>query len=266
MKTITAQWFECTVAYTKVQDNGLEKKVSETYVVDAMSFTEAEARIIEEVAPFVNGEFEVKKVAKAPYREIAFMSDGEKVLSNETEKLLHAMNTGHGKEQYDKEPNFNPNNADTHYYKMKVAFITLDEKTLKEKFNNVTMLVEACSLRDAMDNVDAVLKGSMTDYVSVNAVSTKIVDVFIHKSEKVDDNNRPLDVVLVTPENLKVALGRRLVHPILKHWEETFIDEDTKEEVKIERSDVVFYRGDQVTPEMWAELIERKEHDVTLYR
>ena len=234
MKTVTSQWFECTVAYTKVQDNGLEKKVSETYVVDAMSFTEAEARIIEEVTPFVNGEFEVKKVAKAPYREIAFDDEHD--------------------------------NADTHYYKMKVAFITLDEKTLKEKFDNVTMLVEACSLRDAMDNVDAVLQGSMTDYVSVNAVSTKIVDVFIHKSEKVDDNNRPLDVVLVTPENLKVALGRRLVHPILKHWEETFIDEDTKEEVKIDRSDIVFYRGDQVTPEMWAELIERKEHDVTLYR
>lgn len=233
MKTITAQWFECTVAYTKVQDNGLEKKVSETYVVDAMSFTEAEARIIEEVAPFVNGEFEVKKVTKAPYREIAF------------------------DEEHD---------AADKFYKMKVAFITLDEKTGKEKFNNVTMLVQADSLRNAIDNLDATMKGSMLDYMSVNAVSTKVVDVFIHKSEKVDDDNRPLDVVLVTSENLKVALGRRLAHPILKHWEETFIDEDTKEEVKIDRSDVVFYRGDQVTPEMWAELIERKEHDVTLYR
>lgn len=233
MKTITAKWFECTVAYTKVQDNGLEKKVSETYVVDAMSFTEAEARIIEEVAPFVNGEFEVKKVTKAPYREIAFDDEHD--------------------------------TADK-FYKMKVAFITLDEKTRKEKFDNVTMLVEACSLRDAMDNVDAVLKGSMPDYVSVNAVSTKIVDVFIHKSEKVDDNNRPLDVVIVTPENLKVALGRRLVHPILKLWEETFIDEDTKEEIKVARQALLYDRGDQVTPEMWAELIERKEHDVTLYR
>lgn len=172
MKTITAQWFECTVAYTKVQDNGLEKKVSENYVVDAMSFTEAEARIIEEVTPFVNGEFEVKKVAKAPYREIAF----------------------------DDEHDY----ADK-FYKMKVAFITLDEKTGKEKYNNITMLVQADSLRNAIDNLDATMKGSMLDYMSVNAVSTKIVDVFIHKSEKVDDNNRPLDVVLVTPENLKIT-------------------------------------------------------------
>lgn len=198
-----------------------------------MSFTEAEARIIEEVTPFVNGEFEVKKVTKAPYREIAFDDEHDDAVK---------------------------------FYKMKVAFVTLDEKTGKEKFNNVTMLVQADSLRNAIDNLDVTMKGSMLDYISVNAVSTKIVDVFIHKSENVDDDNRPLDVVLVTPENLKVALGRRLVHPILKHWEETFIDEDTKEEVKIDRSDVVFYRGDQVTPEMWAELIERKEHDVTLYR
>lgn len=266
MKTITAQWFECTVAFDKTEENGLTKKVSETYVVDAVSFTEAERRIVKEVAPFTQGVLEVKKITKASYREIAFMNDGEKILSNETEKLNRAMNVGKGAEQFDKPADFNPNNVDTHYYKMKVAFIELDEKTGKEKFSNVNMLVEACSLRDAMDNVDAVLQGSMTDYVSVNAVSTKIVDVFIHKSDKVDDDNRPLDVVLVTPENLKVALGRRLVHPILKHWEETFIDEDTKEEVKIDRSDVVFYRGDQVTPEMWAELIERKEHDVTLYR
>lgn len=148
MKTITAQWFECTVAYTKVQDNGLEKKVSETYVVDAMSFTEAEARIIEEVAPFVNGEFEVKKVAKAPYREIAFDDEHD--------------------------------DADK-FYKMKVAFITLDEKTGKEKFNNVTMLVQADSLRNAIDNLDATMKGSMLDYISVNAVSTKIIDVFANQ-------------------------------------------------------------------------------------
>lgn len=149
MKTITAQWFECTVAYTKVQDNGLEKKVSETYVVDAMSFTEAEARIIEEVAPFVqSGDFEVKKVTKAPYREIAFDDEHD--------------------------------DADK-FYKMKVAFITLDEKTDKEKFNNVTMLVQADSLRNAIDNLDATMKGSMLAYMSVNAVSTKVVDVFIHK-------------------------------------------------------------------------------------
>lgn len=148
MKTIIAQWFECTVAYTKVQDNGLEKKVSETYVVDAMSFTEAEARIIEEVAPFVNGEFEVKKVAKAPYREIAFDDEHD--------------------------------TADK-FYKMKVAFITLDEKTGKEKFNNVAMLVQADSLRNAIDNLDVTMKGSMLDYISVNAVSTKIVDVFANQ-------------------------------------------------------------------------------------
>ncbi|MTU94460.1 DUF4494 domain-containing protein, partial [Parabacteroides merdae] len=52
-------WFECKVSFEKIMENGAQKKVTEPYLVDALSFTEAEARIIEEIRPFVSGEFTV---------------------------------------------------------------------------------------------------------------------------------------------------------------------------------------------------------------
>lgn len=52
-------WFECKIRYEKVMENGMNKKVTEPYLVDALSFTEAEARIIEEITPYISGEFTV---------------------------------------------------------------------------------------------------------------------------------------------------------------------------------------------------------------
>ena len=60
-----ANWFECRVKYDKMLENGMQKKVTEPYLVDALSFTEAEARIIEEVSPFISGEFSVSAVKRA---------------------------------------------------------------------------------------------------------------------------------------------------------------------------------------------------------
>jgi len=181
MKTISAKWFECSVRYEKMQDDGTTKKITEKYVVDALSFTEAESRIIEEVSPYVSGEFEVVGIVPAAYSEVSFMNDGEAILSNETQKLMRAVNVGKGKEQFEKETDFDASHVDRHWYKVKLAFITLDEKTCKEKRSNVTMLVEACSLNSAANNIDTIMQGSMTDYVSVNAQETKIVDVFLAK-------------------------------------------------------------------------------------
>lgn len=59
-----AQWFECKVRYDKLMENGMQKKVNEPYMVDALSFTEAEARIIEEVTPFISGDFSVSAVKR----------------------------------------------------------------------------------------------------------------------------------------------------------------------------------------------------------
>ena len=69
-------WFECKVSYEKMMENGMQKKVTEPYLVDALSFTEAEARIIEEMTPFISGEFTVADITHANYSEL-FASDEE---------------------------------------------------------------------------------------------------------------------------------------------------------------------------------------------
>ena len=61
-------WFECKIRYEKTMENGMQKKVTEPYLVDALSFTEAEARIIEEMTPFITGEFTVSDIKRAKKR------------------------------------------------------------------------------------------------------------------------------------------------------------------------------------------------------
>lgn len=146
MRSRTATWFECKVRYDQTQENGSQKAVTEQYVVDALSFAEAEKRITEEMAPYISGEFEVTDVKKAAYKEVFFMDGSE--------------------------------NTDSRYYKAKLQFITIDEKTEKEKRSNVTYLVEATSLHNALDNIDTVMNGTMLDYVQASVSETAIIDVY----------------------------------------------------------------------------------------
>ena len=75
MRSRTANWFECKIRYEKVMEDGLQKKVNESYVVDALSFSEAEERIIEEMSSYISGEFDVADIKKATYKEIFFSDD-----------------------------------------------------------------------------------------------------------------------------------------------------------------------------------------------
>ena len=115
MRSRTAIWFECKIRYEKVTEEGLQKKVTEQYVVDALSFSEAETRIIEEMAAYISGEYEITDVRKAAYKEI-FFSDCE---------------------------------TEDRWYKAKLMFITIDERTEKEKRSAVTYLVQAGTLDPA---------------------------------------------------------------------------------------------------------------------
>lgn len=153
MKTVTANYYECSVRYDKIDENGASKSTTEKYVVEALSFTEAEARFIEEMTPYISGEFKITNINPAPYSEIGFMES---------------------------------DNGNAQFYKVKVAYITINEKTGKEKRQNVAMLVEANSLKNAIDNVDSIMQSSMIDYVSVDASETKIVDVFMYAPDKAD--------------------------------------------------------------------------------
>lgn len=155
MRSRTANWFECKIRYEKTMEDGMQKKVTEAYVVDAMSFSEAEERIIEEMSSYISGEFNVTDIKKAPYGEI-FFSDQEM--------------------------------ADR-WYKAKLQFITIDEKTEKEKRSNVNYLVQAGTFNSAVKNLDEVMGTTMIDYSIVSIAETSLMDVFEHvaKSAKADD-------------------------------------------------------------------------------
>ena len=144
MRSRTAMWFECKIRYEKVMEDGLQKKVNENYVVDALSFSEAETRITEEMSSYISGEFEVADIKKAAFKEVFFTDD---------------------------------NIADK-WYKAKLQFITIDEKTEKEKRSTVTYLVQAGSMNGAMKNIDEVMGGTMIDYVVASVSETTLMDVY----------------------------------------------------------------------------------------
>ena len=150
MRSRTAMWFECKIRYEKVMEDGIQRKVTESYTVDALSFAEAEERITEEMSSYISGEFTVENVKKAPYKEI-FFSDDE--------------------------------TADR-WYKAKLVFITIDEKTEKEKRSRVTYLVQAASLKGALKGIEEVMGGTMIDYEAANIDETNLMDVFEYKKSE----------------------------------------------------------------------------------
>lgn len=230
MKSISSIWFECKVRYEKTQENGLQKKVTEQYVVDALSFSEAEKRIIEEMAAYINGEFEVTDVKKAAYKEIFFMNDVEKTFHNEVEELTRAAQKGDkekAQEVFDR-PLEKQNNTDTLYYKAKLQFVTIDEKTGKEKRSNVTYLVEATSLHNALDNIDIVMKGTMLDYVQASVSETKIIDVFRHEESKADKLLAQMAEELQDPSKTVEEIADKYVNTATPELRQQLIDKLTE--------------------------------------
>lgn len=137
-----ANWFECKVRYDKLQENGAAKKVTEAYLVDALSFTEAEARITEEETPFISGEFSVSAVKRTKIAEIFWNEAGDR------------------------------------YYLVKCAFITIDEKTAAEKKSNSLILVQASDFKNAYDTFMEGMKGTMADFEIVQINETPYLDVY----------------------------------------------------------------------------------------
>lgn len=140
-------WFECKITFEKILENGLQKKVTEPYLVDALSFTEAEARIIEEIRPFISGEFTVTDIKRARLSELFFNENGDR------------------------------------FYKIKVYFITLDEKSGAEKRTAANMLAQASTLKEAIDVLEEGMKGTMADYSIAKVEETQIMDVFPFNAE-----------------------------------------------------------------------------------
>ena len=154
MRSRTADWFETKIRYERTMEDGMPKKVTEQYTVDALSFTEAESSITEEMSSYISGEYEVADIKKAVYKEV-FFSDAD---------------------------------SDDRWYKAKLQFITIDEKTQKEKRSNVYYLVQAGSLPVAVRYIEEVMGTTAIDYVIASLAETLIMDVFEHKSAPVQGN------------------------------------------------------------------------------
>lgn len=157
MKSRTAKWFETSIRYDKTLEDGMPKKVTELYVVDALSFGEAEETITKEMSAYISGEFEVKNITPATYSEIFFSENAN----------------------------------DDRWYKAKVSFIVIDEKTEKEKRTSVTYLVQAATFNGAVKNIEEVMGGIMMDYVIANISETKIMDVYEHRTKPAENTEEP---------------------------------------------------------------------------
>lgn len=147
MKTKLSKYFEVKIQYQKMQEDGKEKKVTEQYVVEAMSFTEAESRIAEEMLPYTDGDLDVVSEKIAPFNEI-FISD---------------------------------RTDDDKWFISKVAFITIDEKTAKDKKQTFRYLVQAATSEIALDYTKTMLHQCLSDYSIDSVQDTPTLNVFIHE-------------------------------------------------------------------------------------
>ena len=147
MKSKVSKFFEVKIQYQKTQEDGKEKKVTEQYVVEALSFTEAESRIAEEMLPYTDGDLDVVSEKIAPFNEI-FISD---------------------------------NSTDDKWFISKVGFITLDEKTAKEKKQTFRYLVQAATSEHALYYTKTMLNQCLSDYSIDSVQETPTLNVFLHE-------------------------------------------------------------------------------------
>lgn len=139
--------YECGIRYERTMPNGMSKKVTELYLVDACSFAEAEGRITKEMEPFISGDFDVVTIKRTNYSEIV-------------ENVADSA----GK-----------------WFKAKLMFVTYDEKTAKEKKQAVHFIVSASDINNAHICVVEHMKGSVMDFEIATLDETKIMDIFRYK-------------------------------------------------------------------------------------
>ena len=159
MKSRVSKFYEVKIQYQKMQDDGREKKVTEQYVVESLSFTEAEARIIEEMTPYISGELDVVSEKIAPYNEI--------ILSDRID--------------------------DDKWFLSKVSLITIDEKTSKENKTSQRLLVHADTSKTALEYTKKLFDSSMTDYTIDAVQETPTIEVFFNSLESPFDTHKQVD-------------------------------------------------------------------------
>lgn len=140
----TANWFEAKVKYVKVGEDGRERKVSEMYLLDAMSYTEAESRIVSEMEMIVKGDYNIASLKKSNISEVVTSED----------------------------------ETDDRWYKAKIAIIDADEVSGKEKSSYQYYLVAAADTNRALENIERALATFVVPYEVAGINDTKFMDVF----------------------------------------------------------------------------------------
>lgn len=166
-------WFEVKVKYIKVDQDGRERKVSESYLVDAVSFTDAETRIIQQMQQIIRGEFQVDNIKKSNIIEIFPAESGE------------------------------------FWYKARIAIVTIDEKAGKEKKINNYFLVAADDFKEGFKRLEEGLSYILVPYQTTAMSLSNIVDVFPYFQDetvkRLPDNLKPLNPVPVALEEDAVS-------------------------------------------------------------
>ena len=139
-----SNYFEVKFKSEKTTEEGINKMVSENYVVNAMSFTECEARIIKEMEPFINGEYEVVSIKRTKYESIIKST----------------------------------NESDDKWFKCKLNIVTVDEKTEKEKKYPLYYLVQSRNIEYARKYIMDFIQKTMMDCELVKLEETNIMDVY----------------------------------------------------------------------------------------
>jgi hypothetical protein len=139
---MSAMWYECKLKYRKTDDTGKQKITTEPYLVDALSYTEAESRINQEMAAYISEEFKITNIKVANYAEI------------------------HPFENTDR------------WFKSKVTFMAYDEESGKERKTNMYLLIQANDVRETFDNTVQIMKSTMGDYTITAISESPIMDVF----------------------------------------------------------------------------------------
>jgi hypothetical protein len=137
-----ATWYECKVKYRKTDNSGMQKVMTEPYLVDALSYTEAESRINEEMAAYISEEFKITNIKVANYAEIHLFENCDR------------------------------------WFKSKVSLLAYDEESGKERKTNMYLLVQANDAKEAYDNTITVMKNTMGDYTIPAISESPIMDVF----------------------------------------------------------------------------------------
>ena len=148
---MSATWYECKVKFRKTDDSGVQKVVTEAYLIDAISYTEAEKRINEEMAAYISEEFKITNIKVASFSEI------------------------HPFENCDR------------WFKSKIALVAYDEESGKERKTNIYILLQANDVKEAYDNTVKVMDGTMGDYTIPMIMESTIMDVFPYFSGEEGD-------------------------------------------------------------------------------